>query len=313
MLEGIGLTYKFITDHTVSIRAQKDSTADAGSGAPLVEEVVVTGTHISGGASASPTSAYTREQIIRSGAGTVQDFVQRIPQNYANISENNPGGIVGYSDDTNSTGASGFNLRGLGDGATLTLIDGHRMAGGGDYGTTVDLSLIPLAAVERIEVVTDGASAIYGADAVGGVVNFILRKSFEGAEFRVRYGSTTDGASDHLQIAQTIGRAWERGSFVSTYQFSKQSPLNAVDRDFAKGAAGTFLAPRYTIHNVFLLGRQLISDRLQVSENVTFGKRLSASTCTMVRHTSAAGARTSRTWVAPCPRAMRPKTVPHLM
>ena len=85
------------------------------------------------------------------------------------------------------------------------LVNGRRLAGTGALGDFADISTLPTAAIDRVEVLTDGASAIYGADAVGGVVNIVMRKDFDGAETRVRYGGTTSGPYNDTQVAQTFG------------------------------------------------------------------------------------------------------------
>src|SRR5258708_21693217 len=171
-------------------------------------EIVVTGTHLKGVTdSPSPVQIYTRDDIERSGSGSIAQFIQTLPQNYNNGGSTEAttlSAIGGLLPTTNAVAATGVNLRGLGNDATITLIDGHRVAAGNLSGDIVDISMIPLSAVERIEVLTDGASAIYGSDAVGGVVNSIMRKSFDVAETRARFGSVTDGNSRESQIAQAV-------------------------------------------------------------------------------------------------------------
>src|SRR6202789_3067941 len=133
---------------------------------------------------------------------------------------------------TNSVNGNAPNLRGLGSGATLVLINGHRVAPGNSDGSFVDISMIPLTAVERVEIVTDGASAIYGSDAVGGVVNIILRTKFDCADTRVQYGSVTDGSSHNVTVGQTVGTDWTGGSGVLSYQYFDQTALAARSRVF---------------------------------------------------------------------------------
>jgi outer membrane cobalamin receptor len=102
--------------------------------------------------------------------------------------------------------STAVNLRGLGADATLVLINGRRMAGAGLMGDFADVSMIPVSAVARIEVLTDGASALYGSDAVGGVVNIVMRDRYDGAETRARLGGSTRGDLGQYQLAQTLGR-----------------------------------------------------------------------------------------------------------
>jgi outer membrane receptor protein involved in Fe transport len=131
---------------------------------------------------------------------------------------------------------AGINLRGLGAGSTLVLLDGRRIASGGS-GAFVDVSTIPLSALERIEVITDGASAIYGSDAVGGVVNFILRDDYDGAETNIRYGGVTDGDLRELNVSQLAGATWDRGAVLLSLDYAQSDPLLASDRSYASSLA----------------------------------------------------------------------------
>lgn len=152
-----------------------------------IEEVIVTGTLLrSSGDLASPVVTLDRDALDRRGFATVAEALTDLPQNYAGsatplvqLAGADPGG-------SNNVYATGVNLRGLGPAATLTLINGRRLAGTGLRGEFADVSALPSAAVERVDVLLDGASALYGADAVAGVVNVIMRRSFEGQETRVR-------------------------------------------------------------------------------------------------------------------------------
>src|SRR5690606_7557618 len=131
---------------------------------------------------------------------------------------------------------SGVNLRGMGNAATLVLLNGQRLAPAGT-GNFVDVGMIPASAIDRVEVLTDGASAIYGSDAVGGVVTFVLREDFEGGDTRIRYGTVTEGSSSEYRVSQTLGRAWSSGSFLGSYEFYKREALNTEAR------AATRMAP----------------------------------------------------------------------
>src|SRR5690606_19798485 len=143
-------------------------------GAATLGAVVVTGTRIRGGESASPVITIGIEDIREAGFTDLGQVIRSIPQNFsggenpgvAAGAETGPAGIA----NRNVTGGSSLNLRGLGADATLTLLNGRRLAYGG-YTQTVDIAAIPVEAVDRIEIVADGASAIYGSDAVAGVAN----------------------------------------------------------------------------------------------------------------------------------------------
>ncbi len=196
------------------------------------EEIVVTGTRIRG---AAPVGAnlvtIDREAIEESGRSTVQDVLGLVPQTFTGGTfETTQQG--GPEHNANRSFSSSINLRGLGPGSTLSLVNGHRLAPAG-LGHFVDVSTIPLAAVERVEVLADGASAAYGSDAVGGVVNFILRDDFEGAETSLRLGSDGRGdVSEHV-ISHVAGWSSERFSFVAAYEYRERTGLEWNDRDFA--------------------------------------------------------------------------------
>ena len=149
----------------------------------------------------APIVLYTREDTNQSGAATLDQFARNIPDNLASVDTiANPYSNIRFSPTVLSNGintfqGTSFNLRGLGPTATLTLLNGQRLAPAGLDGSFTDSSQIPLSAIEHIEVLPDGASAIYGADAVAGVVNMITRKDFKGAETSVRYGGATEGGA----------------------------------------------------------------------------------------------------------------------
>lgn len=197
-------------------------------------DIVVTGTRIRGEApEGTAVITIDRQAINRSGYATTQQIVQSIPQNFAGGPNEN---TVGYSNRGNASANIGYgssvNLRGLGTSSTLVLVNGFRPALGGTFGAFADLSLIPSSAIERIEILPDGASALYGSDAVAGVVNLILRTRFDGAETRLRYG-TADGDFDEVQAAQLFGKSWDTGHLTLAYEYSRRGRLAADDRDFA--------------------------------------------------------------------------------
>jgi outer membrane receptor protein involved in Fe transport len=171
-----------------------------------LERVEIVGSHIKRADTEGPApiSTYSREEIEATGAGRVGEFLLTLP--FAG---------AGSFDDRSTVlssqlGAAGLSLRGLGPGATLVLLNGRRIAPYGvaldNDGTFVDLNSLPLAAVERIEILRDGASAIYGADAIGGVVNIVLRRDFRGVETRLRGGASDgDAASRYASVSLGAG------------------------------------------------------------------------------------------------------------
>jgi outer membrane receptor protein involved in Fe transport len=204
--------------------------------ATTVAAIEVTGSHIRGAPLASPLTVLTRQDIERSGQTTVADALKALPQNFAAGAA--PGNESTGGDRTGRNGGfgTGINLRGLGNNATLVLVNGRRVGGSGDFGDFTDVSMIPTAAVERVEVLLDGASAVYGSDAVGGVVNIILRRHFEGAETRLLTGAATGGGALEGQIAQTFGHRWSDGGVLLSVEADRRGALNGADRPFADNA-----------------------------------------------------------------------------
>lgn len=222
-----------------SRRTETDSGKD-GNKRPL-EEIIVTGTNIRGIApDSSPARTFTREDVQISGAATAEDFIQTLTANFGGGSNPDiPGGLpndssAGFNSNVGSFGSS-VNLRGLGSGSTLVLLNGHRLAPSSGIGDFVDISMIPASALERVDVLSDGASSIYGADAVAGVVNFVLRDDYDGLEVSYRYG-TAEGNVDENRASITGGKAWATGNALFTYELYNQTNLSAADRSFSQDA-----------------------------------------------------------------------------
>lgn len=194
------------------------------------QAVTVTGSRIRGVAPVgAPVSTVTRASIEAAGAVNTAQILHELPQIFnLGVSESSRGQSGGSA---NITYASGINLRGIGPYATLTLLNGHRVVGQGTVGITVDPSVIPSLALERVDVVADGASAIYGSDAIAGVVNLIMRKE-AGAEGLLRYG-VADGY-DERQAGALWGTRWKGGQATFTFEHTYRSALNGRDRDFFK-------------------------------------------------------------------------------
>jgi iron complex outermembrane recepter protein len=210
--------------------------------------VVVVGTQIPGHYPASVAlDHYTAEEIARTAPGTVrsEQFVDVLTQNLATRSQYGVGSTIA----ANREGVNGIDLRGLGAGTSLVLLNGRRLPLA-SQGQTVDTSLIPLSAIGRIEVLTDGASAIYGADAIGGVVNFVLRSGLDGSETRIDYGGVTDGGLREGGFAHSVGRVWDAGDIFMLVSARRASALKREERDFARAAGRGDLSPtdeRYAV------------------------------------------------------------------
>lgn len=252
LLSGTGLSIELV-DGALILRAGNGDAAVNGLTEPGAgDAIIVTGSRIRGaGPTGSPVVTIDREAIEKSGFGTVQQMLQSLPQAFGGGSnEATTGATTRNGTGNDATLGSSINLRGLGTSSTLVLIDGARPALGGVGGLFADISLIPMSAVERIEVLTDGASAIYGADAVAGVVNVRLRNRFEGAETMLRAG-TADGDMTEVQFSQLLGKSWVGGRVVLAYQYSQRSALAGADRDFAREDLRPFGGPDFrSLHSV---------------------------------------------------------------
>lgn len=213
--------------------AHAAGTADAADdNGPQLQEVVVTGSLIkrSDAETPSPVQVVTAEELKNSGYTDISEVLR-------NISANGQGTLSQGFSGAFAAGASGVALRGLTVGATLTLIDGERMVG---YPLTddgernfVDVTQIPFAAVEQVQVLKDGASAEYGSDALAGVVNIILRKQFQGAQFEVEGGTSqhSDGDLIHVDGIWGVGDLGSDGyNFYITAEYRNQGQILASHR-----------------------------------------------------------------------------------
>ena len=201
-----------------------------------LQRVEITGSNIKRieGETALPVQVITREEIQNSGAPNVETFLQTLGvavQGNSNI-------VPAASASQNAGMVSGVSLRGLGSQRTLVLINGRRVSAGGRLrdSTTVDVANIPLAAVERIEVLKDGASAIYGSDAIGGVINFIMRKDYKMGEVALYGGGTQDGGGASKRISGSVGfgdMGADRFNLTLAGSHQVDNSLYGRDRDFA--------------------------------------------------------------------------------
>jgi iron complex outermembrane receptor protein len=206
-------------------------------GPSQLSEVVVTGSLIRGPAKgASPVVVVSRDDLDLTGKSTVADMLTDLPQAFGGNASADTNLANTDGTGTNPAVATGINLRGLGASATLVLVNGRRMAGSGLNGSFADVSTLPTAAVDRVEILLDGASALYGSDAVGGVVNVILRKDFEGAETRARIGGATGGGAFERQFAQTLGKTWNTGHALISYEHWQRDHVAAADRPYTASA-----------------------------------------------------------------------------
>jgi len=206
------------------------------------EEIVVTGSHIRGSAPAGANLiVLDRKDLDQAGRGTLAEAIQIVPQLHGggrndSSSRSGPGGAPNSFGDNGAYGAASLNLRGLGVEETLTLVNGRRLAPAGFYGAFADISGLPMAAVERVEILADGASATYGADAVAGVVNIIMDRRFKGVESTLRAGLETRSGQPELQANQTVGWAFDRGNVLIAADYFRRDGITAEGRPYAASA-----------------------------------------------------------------------------
>jgi iron complex outermembrane recepter protein len=196
------------------------------------EPIVVTGTRIksAGLSSTSPISALEGAQIQLQRAVTIEDFSVKVPQL--------AGGVNSTSVGSDAFGAQTLDLRNLGQNRTLVLINGTR-ALPFSFRNAVDVNSIPAPLLKRVDILTGGAGAVYGADAVAGVVNFIINDDFEGVQANVNYRAVAGGASQksgHLMGGVKLG---DRGSIVGYFEYTERDPLLAGKRDYARNGVAT--------------------------------------------------------------------------
>jgi iron complex outermembrane receptor protein len=204
----------------------------------VIQRVEITGSSVKrvDSETALPVQVLSKQDIARTGATSTEDLLSSIS------SLSSSGSTVGATGSGNTTyGLSSISLRGLGSDRALILVNGRRLAAfAGGSGASVNVNAIPLAAIERIEVLKDGASGVYGSDAIAGVVNFILSRNFKGVEISGEYGSPTESGGGQNQKASIAGGFGDlekdRYSVVLSASFEKEKTLYGRDRSYAKTA-----------------------------------------------------------------------------
>jgi iron complex outermembrane recepter protein len=219
-----------------------------------IERVEITGSSIKRieGETALPVQIITHEEIEKTGATNVEQFLQGLGV----ALQGNSNSVVATASGSNSGGVSSVSLRGLGSQRTLVLIDGKRVAGGGTItdSVTVDVNHIPLAAIERVEVLKDGASAIYGSDAIGGVINFILRKDYKGGEATAfaSMPQQSGARAGGISALFGVGNMAENGyNATLVADFRHDDALFGRQRDFASSGINTLYNNDATSGNTF--------------------------------------------------------------
>lgn len=195
---------------------------------PAVEEVIVTGSRIARDplSTSGPITIVDSEAIERSGVGTIDELLNQLP------SMGTTG--INANDNNGGVGMSFVDLRNLGSARTLVLVNGRRyVSSSSGVGSAVDMNNIPVDMIDRIEVLTDGASAVYGSDAVAGVINVVLKKGVDGVQVSARGGATTEGGGENGDLSITFGGDSERGSFIGNISHSQRDEITYDDREWA--------------------------------------------------------------------------------
>ncbi|MBI2497702.1 MAG: TonB-dependent receptor plug domain-containing protein [Opitutae bacterium] len=261
----LGLRAEPKSEKNADSRPDSTQAAKIENGAIKLETYTVLGSRIrqSDTAGPSPVSVYDADYMRATGAMNLADFLNYLPQTYSGIAagrgsapnELNPefgqrtensfpafNFVLGASDaPPGQTGVSGVSLRGLGSGSTLVLVDGRRAAqsGSGNRSTVsqqgfVDLNTIPFGMIDHVEVITDGASAIYGADAVAGVINIVLKKNWRGNELSGSYKGSYHGGGRERQVSLTSGFVAGNLRGTVAIDYYDRGALKASDRSFSK-------------------------------------------------------------------------------
>jgi iron complex outermembrane recepter protein len=228
------------------------------TGAQQVERIEVTGSRIKRNdlEGAAPIDVINREEIAKSGFSNLQQLLERTP-----VAGTGTFSTRGNNQDSTANGGAAISLRGFGSDATLVLINGRRVAvsafAENIANSFVDINSIPVAAIERIEILKDGASAVYGSDAVAGVVNIILRKDFDGAELSVSHGGTTGPSYDETSASMVWGTETDdanatlildyfknttiTGAEMGRFGTANQAPFGGNDFRSSRGFPGNFI------------------------------------------------------------------------
>jgi iron complex outermembrane recepter protein len=232
-----GLLLAFGTGTLFSLPALAQTSTDASTAPVEQQRVIVTGSMIprTGAETAEAITVMTADSLKAMGITTVEQALQQLASNQSTV-------VTASMVTTWGTGGGSFaSLRGLGSSRTLVLLDGQRLAGNAQVGGPVDLNSIPFAVIDRIEVLREGASSVYGADAIAGVINFITKKDLTGGQLNVT-GSKAEhagGSTYGADITYGLGNLATDGyNLMGSLSYSKQNELRALQRGFASTRGG---------------------------------------------------------------------------
>lgn len=209
--------------------ALAQSTSDAEANAP--ERIQVTGSRIlrEGAIAPAPVTVISGDELMETGAMNIGEVLSRLPAMANTFTLANSGRSIG------TAGVSLLDLRGMGTSRTLVLVDGRRHVAGSSSSAAVDTNTIPTTWIERVEIITGGASAVYGADAVTGVVNFILKRDIEGFDATATKGWADNHGYSNERFTLSYGTnfANNRGNVAAAFEYNAQNSLNSLDHHYA--------------------------------------------------------------------------------
>lgn len=274
LLEGTGLSFRIGAQGVFLVSGPDRAARSDESGAEDVL-LTITGSRIRGAPPTAPVTVVTNEDMKRAGQNDLGEVMRSLPQNFSG--GQNPGvqtGGEGFGNQ-NVNSASQANIRGIGADATLTLLNGRRLPYN-SVGQGVDISAIPTVAVERVEVLADGASALYGSDAVGGVVNLILKKSYDGLQTSARLAGATEGGNFQQQYNTVAGKSWGSGGILLAGDYSHSSQVTAGQRELTSELwHEQSLFPRLKSYGAVLSAHQDMGANVSFSLDATYNKRTS--------------------------------------
>lgn len=231
----------------VPVRRASGASPAGAEEARSLAEVTVTGSRIARSTNdlPAPATIIGAPAIAETGLTSVQDVLNRVPQFGMSVGVSDQYGI--------DEGATLINLRGLGTNRTLVLVDGQRRVSGTASSSAVDLSTIPANMIDRIEVITGGASAVYGADAVTGVVNVILKHHADGLELSTKGGISTYGDDNRVELGIRYGQSFaDDGEFTFGLSYTHEEPLKAGARPWGQNPPWDFANPNVTAANPYI-------------------------------------------------------------
>ncbi|MES1973358.1 MAG: TonB-dependent receptor [Pseudomonadota bacterium] len=252
-------------------RAPGADTAEAES------EITVTGSRLRGGPIGSTVISLAQQQMRDQGQASLGEVVRSIPQSFGGGQNPGVGSNVPSTNGVNVGGASSVNLRGIGSDATLTLLNGHRLSYSASR-QSIDIGAIPLPAVDRIEIVPDGASALYGSDAVAGVVNVVLKPDYDGLWTSARLGGATDGGDFEQRYGLIAGQRWNGGGIAASYEFARTTAILGRQRSYVRDRSPTLtILPQAKTSAALVTAHQRITGGLSLTVDGLYNQRWAES------------------------------------